>query len=75
MVKALKLREDFYVNINNIVTLVLDESSIQISTNGSVYEIIQVAIDVNNNYGDVLVSVQEFHRIKRELFDSMGIKE
>ncbi|WP_281189114.1 hypothetical protein [Vibrio harveyi] len=75
MVKALKLEENLYINMDTIVEFFVEENSLRITTNAhpelAYYKIVQ---EGDRAYDDICVPVNELHRIKRELGDYMGVE-
>ncbi len=75
MSKALKLEQNLYINMDNVVEFFVEEQSLRLTTNAhpelAFYQIAQEGSDA---YGEILVPVNELHRIKRQLGDYMGVK-
>ncbi len=74
LVKALKITENLYVNMDTIVEFYVEEKSLRLTTNAdpelAFYHIAQEGSDA---YGEIFVPVNELHRIKRELGSFMGV--
>ena len=75
MKKALKIEDNYYFNMDSIVTLSIQEDYIQMGTTNP-----EIYLDIATGRSDSLfrpniqvVSIQEFHRIQRELEEYMGI--
>ncbi|KIP77490.1 MULTISPECIES: hypothetical protein [Vibrio] len=75
MAKALKIESGRYLNMDQVVTFELSHDSIKVTSTVESFAHVYIGIDGKTEYADCFVSVQDFHRIKRELCDYMGIDE
>ena len=73
MVRALKLENDLFVIIENIVRFKFLEKEIWIHTVDNSHFLVQ--LDKKSRGCNVGVSIDEFKRIKRELCEYTGISE
>lgn len=73
--KALKIESGRYLNMDHVVTFELAHDAIKITSTIQAFSAVYIGIEGRTDYADYFVSVQEFHRIKRELCDYMGIDE
>ncbi|EOD9419928.1 hypothetical protein ACXZ7L_06380 [Vibrio campbellii] len=75
MAKALKIESGRYLNMDHVVTFSLANETIEVTSTIQAFTSIRIGIKGKTDYADYFVSIQEFHRIKRELCDYMGIDE
>jgi hypothetical protein len=75
MAKALKIESGRYLNMDHVVTFSLANEIIEITSIIQSFTSIHIGMKGKADCADYFVSVQEFHRIKRELCDYMGIDE
>ncbi|ABU72846.1 hypothetical protein [Vibrio campbellii] len=75
MAKALKIESGRYLNMDHVVTFSLANGTIEVTSTIQAFTSIHIGIKGKTDYADYFVSIQEFHRIKRELCDYMGIDE
>lgn len=75
MAKALKIESGHYLNMDHVVKFLLASDSIEIILSIDTFPIFHIGIEGKTGYADCFVSVQDFHRIKRELCAYMGIDE
>jgi hypothetical protein len=73
--KALKIESGHYLNMDHVVKFLLASDSIEIILSIDTFPIFHIGIEGKTGYAECFVSVEEFHRIKRELCDYMGIDE
>ncbi len=72
MKKAIKLENNYFLNLNSITTWLIADNRIQIQT-GNPEQLINIEIDGDPKFCSS-VSVQEFHRIVREIEEFMGVQ-
>ncbi len=75
MAKALKIESGRYFNMDHVVTFSLANETIEVTSTIQAFTPIHIGIKGKTDYADYFVSIQDFHRIKRELCDYMGIDE
>ncbi|EIU6761737.1 hypothetical protein L5179_004620 [Vibrio parahaemolyticus] len=75
MVKALKIEENLYINMDTIVEFYVEKDALRITTNAHPeLAYYQIAQQGSKAYGEIFVPVNELHRIKRELGHFMGVE-
>ncbi|ELI0633628.1 hypothetical protein Q8344_001235 [Vibrio harveyi] len=75
MAKALKIESGRYLNMDHVVTFSLANDFIEITAAIETFTSIHIGIEGKTDYADYFVSIQDFHRIKRDLCDYMGIDD
>lgn len=74
MRRSLKIENEFYLNMDNIVSFNLEDNVIQITTNSADTNYFEIFIGEQRPFtGSRYVTESDFRRIKREICEYMGV--